>query len=188
MTVEADGVRIDTGDSTVFADRLVFCQGSDGRSGNPYFDWVPFACAKGELLTIDCPAMKDETRILNGPAWMAPTPGAAAEAGTFRAGSTYARDDLTHTPTAAGRAAIEEKLRQMLKVDFTVTCHTAAIRPIIAYSRALIGTHPTHSRIGFFNGLGSKGSLNGPLIAERLAAHLEDRRPLEQEFDLLKNP
>jgi glycine oxidase len=187
VTVETDGVRIDTGDGTVFADRLVFCQGPDGRSGNPFFDWVPFACAKGELLTIDCHAMEDETRILNGPAWMAPTPGATATARTFRAGSTYARDDLTQTPTAAGRAAIEEKLRQMLKVDFTVTCHTAAIRPIIAYSRALIGMHPTHSRIGFFNGLGSKGSLNGPLIAERLAAHLEDGEPLEHEFDLLKN-
>jgi glycine oxidase len=185
VTTDTNCVRVRTGDKTIIADRLIFCQGADGRSGNRFFDWVPFACAKGELLTIDCPAMKTETRILNGTAWMAPTPDSIA--GTFRAGSTYIHDDWSKTPTTAGRAAIEGKLRRLLNVNFTVTGHTAAIRPIIAYSRALIGMHPTHTRVGFFNGLGSKGSLNGPFIAEKLAAHLEENAPLEHELDLLKN-
>lgn len=182
---QSDAVHVETGTESLIADRLIFCQGPDGRKGNPFFDWVPFTCAKGEILTIDCPAMRHESRILNGAGWIAPVPGAAP--GTFRAGSTYGHDDLTKDPTPEGRAVIEAKLKKLLKVDFSITSHAAGIRPIIERSRALIGMHPTHQRIGFFNGLGSKGSLNGPYIAEQFAAYLEDGAALEHDLDLLKN-
>lgn len=180
-----DSVQIAAGSETITAHRLIFCQGPDGRHGNPFFDWVPFTCAKGEILTITCPAMESEERILNGGGWMAPVPGASP--GVFRAGSTYVHDDLSKEPTAAGRDAIIQKLKHLLKVDFTVTAQAAGVRPIIERSRALIGMHPSHQRIGFFNGLGSKGSLNGPFIAEQFAAHLEDGAALEHDLDLLKN-
>ena len=186
-TIDAgeNAVSVRLGPDTLIASRLVFCQGPDGRHGNPFFDWVPFRCAKGEILTVKCPDLRDENRILNGSGWLAPIPGDAP--GFFRAGSTYVHDDLTNMPTEAGRAAIEAKLRGLLKAEFCVTGHTAAVRPIISRSRALIGLHPKFKRIGFFNGLGSKGSLNGPAIAEKFAAHLEEGTPLEEPFDLLKN-
>lgn len=181
----ADSVRIRMNAHTLVARRLVFCQGPDARRGNPWFDWVPFRCAKGEILEVNCPALCGEQRVLNGAAWLAPVPGGVP--GTFRAGSTYAHDDLTPLPTNAGRAAIEARLRTLLKGAFEVTGHVAAIRPIIHRSRALIGMHPSQPRIGFFNGLGSKGSLNGPCIAGKFAAFLEEGVPVEDAFDLLQN-
>ena len=170
---------------TLCVGRVIFCQGPDARTGNPFFDWVHVRPTKGEILTIRCEALQDERRILNGPCWLAPVVG--VDSGIFRAGSTYAHDDFAAVPTAAGRHAIEEKLKSFLKAEFEISDHVAALRPIIFRSRALVGLHPNQERLGFFNGLGSKGSLNGPAIAEHYAAHLEEGRPLAPEFDLLQN-
>jgi len=184
VRLERNCVAVDGAKATVTAHRLVFCQGPDARYGNPFFDWVPFRCAKGEILTIRCEAMAAEKRILNGPGWLAPIPNTP---GFFRAGSTYGHQDLTNTPTPEGRRAIEEKLRQLLRVDFEVVDHKAAVRPVIQHSRALAGLHPSHSRLGFFNGLGSKGALNAPALAARFVSHLEDGAPLDNDLDLQKN-
>ena len=175
------------GGNSLFASRLVFCQGPDGRRDNPFFDWVPFNCAKGEILTLACPELaRFGPRIHVGNGWIAPFPN-GARSPLFRAGSTYSHGELSPEPTQAGREAIEVKLRSMLKVDFEVIDHVAGVRPIIRNSRAIIGMHPTHDRIGFFNGLGSKGSLNGPAIAAHFADHLEGAAPIDSELDLLQN-
>ena len=180
----SNAVEVDSDRGQILCRKMLFCQGADARRMNPYFDWVPFNCAKGEILTIRCEALAGEQRVLNGPGWIAPAPGSPD---LFRAGSTYTHRDLTPIPTREGRQAIEEKLGTLLRVDFEVVDHRAAIRPIIRHSRALAGLHPTHSSLGFFNGLGSKGSLNAPALAAKLVAHLEQRQPLDNEIDLLQN-
>jgi glycine oxidase len=184
IDAQSDRVVIETRGGAVSAERVVFCQGPDGQRGNPFFDWVPFNCAKGEILTVECEALRDEHRVLNGPGWLAPLPG---QPGVFRAGSTYAHSDLSNTPTSEGRGSIEDNLRRLLKAPFETVDHAAAVRPIIRRSRALAGMHPTHTRVGFFNGLGSKGTLNAPAIAEKFVAQLEDGIPMDHELDLLRN-
>lgn len=183
IEVTYEGVRW----KNIEAGRIVFCQGWEGNR-NRFFDWVPFRSAKGQILDLECPAAMTETRIINRAGWLLPLGG-----GKFRAGATYEWDFSDVEATAIspeGRGEVEKKLKGMLKVPYQVTGQRAAVRPVIRESRALIGLHPAGelaNRVGFFNGLGSKGVLNGPFFAAQLADHLVKGAPLDPEVDLRKN-
>ncbi len=183
IAVSRDGVRW----KNIEAARVIFCQGWEGNR-NRFFDWVPFRNAKGQILDLECPEAASEERIINRAGWLLPVGG-----GRFRGGATYEWDFPDAEATGIsdeGRSVVEAKLAAMLRVPFTVVGQRAAVRPVIRESRALIGLHPAadlFGRVGFFNGLGSKGVLNGPFFARQLAEHLVNGTPIESEVDLQKN-
>ena len=179
---------------SVEADRVVFCQGWEGNR-NRWFDWIEYRHAKGEILDLELhePAIGSEQRIINREGWLLP----AGEPGEnrWRAGSTYewdfSPDEATET-SVEKQEEIARKIGAMFRrpVAFKVTGHRAGVRPIIRESRGLIGVHPSlelHGRVAFFNGLGSKGVLNGPFLAHQLAEHLVNGAPIEEEVDLRRN-
>jgi glycine/D-amino acid oxidase-like deaminating enzyme len=187
IDVSAGGVKW----KNIEADTVVFCQGWEGNR-NSFFDWIPFRSAKGEILDLECEGDlpgDDTERIINRAGWL------LRSGNLFRAGSTYDWDTTladAHKTTDAGKVEILEKVGAMFrrKPEFRVTAHRAAVRPIIRESRGLIGVHPApelHNRVAFFNGLGSKGVLNGPFIARQLAEHLVNRAPIEEVLDLRQN-
>ena len=180
VTAGDDSVTVHT-PQPVTARHLIFCQGWEAAA-NPFFPWVRWKSAKGEILTLHAPAL-NEQRIINCGGWLLPL----GRGGLFRAGSTYAWDDFTTATTAAARTQIEDRLHRLIRVPFTITAQEAAIRPIINESKALIGQHPSHPRLAFFNGLGSKGVLHAPFFASQLAALLVDATPVEYEVDVQKN-
>jgi glycine/D-amino acid oxidase-like deaminating enzyme len=149
---------------------------------HPLFDWVPFQSALGTILTAKA-HLKGERRILNRGCWVIPRAD-----GTLRAGSTYEwsfPDPPAGSPSMI--ADLETKLRDFLAVPVELLGSQSAVRPIIKGRQALLGAHPSHPRVLFFNGLGSKGSLRSPWLARHLAEHLLDGRPLDPEFDLQAN-
>lgn len=160
---------------------LVFCQGHEAAA-NPFFSWVRWKSARGDILTLRIPGLT-ENRIIHRGGWLMPL----GDGLHWRAGSTYFWDDLDAGPSASGRALLEERLRGLLRLPFTVTDHQAGVRPIIRESKALMGRHPARPSLAFFNGLGSKGTLHGPLCAAKLAEHLALGAPLEDCFDLRAN-
>ena len=177
VTPADDGVTV----AGLRARHLIFCQGHEAAQ-NPFFPWLRWKSAKGEILTLHAPALP-EHRIINRGGWLLPL----GRDGLFRAGSTYAWDDFTATPTAAARGIIESRLRALLRVPFSITTHHVGIRPIINESKAVIGQHPVYRRLALFNGLGSKGVLHAPFFAAQLAALLVDGTPVEYELDICRN-
>lgn len=169
-----------TSAGTIHARTIVFCQGHEA-SRHPHFSWLRWKSAKGEILDLSIPDLPGD-RILNRSQWLLPL-----GHGRFRSGSGYAWDDLTTSPTESGRRAIEAQLARLITVPWQVTGHSAAVRPIIRESRAIIGRHPAHPQLAFFNGLGSKGVLHAPWFAAQLADHLITGRPPEYEADLCRN-
>ncbi len=181
--IDPSAIRADAGGVTwedVRATHVVFCQGHRGAE-NPFFDWVPFKSAKGEILEVEIPGFHQK-RILNSGGWLLPVGG-----GRFRAGSTYSWDPLDTEPTKWGERRIGRNLRRIVEPRYKVVGHEAAVRPIINASRVLMGRHPSHERVAFFNGLGSKGVLNAPTYADLLAAHLIQGAPIDNDVDLRKN-
>lgn len=159
----------------------VFCEGFSAAA-NPLFDGVPFKPAKGEVLTLRCASLEGR-RILNrGGVWVLP-----AGDGLFRAGATYAWGETDTAPTAAGRAEIEGRLARLIELPYEVVDHVAGVRPVIRASKLVMGLHPAEARIGFFNGLGSKGVLTAPYFAAQFAAHLCGEGEIDPEVDLRKN-
>jgi glycine oxidase len=135
----------------------------------------PHRCAKGEILTVR--AGWDEGRIVVAAGgWLVPVGG-----GHFRTGSTYEWHDLDERPTVDGRRRIEERLRVMVGGDYEVVDHVAGVRPILRRSMPLIG--PAASG-WVFNGLGSKGSLYAPGMADRLARWMAEGEEPEAELDV----
>ena len=176
VTIEKDGVSV----GGRRARYLVSCEGY-GATRNPYFSWVPFKAAKGDILTVRFHSAVPDRCIHRG-IWIAPTAGPDV----FRVGSTYDWDTLDQVPSAPARAEIEGKLQEFFHVPYTVLNHQAAVRPVIRESKALIGLHPAHDRLGYFNGLGSKGSLHAPWFAHAFTRFLVEGTPLPEGSDLRK--
>ena len=159
----------------------LFCEGISG-STNPLFEWVPFKPAKGEILTLAIPGL-DQQRIVNcGGVWLLPVGD-----NTFRCGATYDWGCSDPKPTAEGRKLIEQRLGRFLELPYEVIDHQAGIRPVVRKSRLLCGMHPSRNRIGFFNGLGSKGVLNAPFFAGNFADFLCGTASIDPEVDLCGN-
>ena len=172
----ADDIRV-AGHRTL---TLISCEGY-AATRNPYFSWVPFKAAKGDILTVRFQAPLPPHSLHRG-IWIAPT----ADPAIFKIGSTYDWENLDQRPSAPARAQIERKLQEFFHVPYHVLDHHAAVRPIIRESQAAIGLHPTHDRLGYFNGLGSKGSLLAPWFAQCFTDFLVRAIPLPDHVDLRK--
>lgn len=160
----------------VSASCLVFCEGWQAR-GNRFFDWVPMRPTGGTILDLTIPDLAGEERIINRGAWLLPLGG-----GRFRCGSTYSGQVLPEPDHA--RSEILGKLGNITSAPVEVTGQRQAFRPTIRRSQVFMGLHPAHPRIAFFNGLGSKGVVNGPWHARALVSHMLHRDPLPLEADL----
>lgn len=160
---------------------VIWAQGWSAEK-HPLFSWVPFQSARGTILTVQA-EMQGERRILNRSCWLLPRPD-----GSLRAGSTYEwKFEDANIPDPAQVAQLEANLHSLLKVPAAITAAQTAVRPIIKNQQALMGTHPSHPRVAFLNGLGSKGSLRSPWLARHLIEHLLDAKPLDPELDLQRN-
>jgi glycine oxidase len=174
LVVTADGVAVPS--QRLSATRVVFCDGIAART-NPWLAGLRFNPARGEILTLRVPGL-DEDRVIHGGIWL------ARQAGDqYRVGATYDWKDLNAGPTTAGREELEAKLRSLLRLPFEIIGHDAAVRPILHHLPPVAGFLPDNPRIGCFNGLGSKGSLQAPLFARQLAEHILQGASLDAEVD-----
>lgn len=159
----------------------IFCIGWEAAR-HPWFDWVPFQSARGTVLQVTADT-GGETRVVNNGCWLLPRGD-----GTLRVGPTYELNfDQPNTPAPETIAALETRLRGLLKNRYDITGSQTGVRPIIARREALIGTHPARPGIAFMNGLGSKGVLRAPWVARQLIEHLLDGKSIEPELDLAGN-
>lgn len=172
----------------VLATRIILCQGVYGLSdlgaerceSSSWFDDVEHRSAKGEILTLKIKNLDGGIRYhANG--WLAPRGN-----GEWKAGASYDWGSLDSVPTEDGRKEVLARLRTWLSedVDIDVVAHSAGVRPIIRSSRPVIAFHKERSEVGFFNGLGSKGTLMAPAVAEHLAMYLCGECELDEELAL----
>ena len=157
---------------------VISCEGY-AAAQNPYFAFVPFNAAKGDILTLRFDAPLPAHSLHRG-VWLAPS----TDSQVFRLGASYDWTQLDDVPDPEAGAVLEEKLKAFLHVPYRVVDHSAAVRPIVRESKALIGFHPVNRRLGFFNGLGSKGSLHGPWFAKEFSRCLVAGSAVPAEFDV----
>jgi glycine/D-amino acid oxidase-like deaminating enzyme len=123
-----------------------------------------FQQAKGEILALRIPGLAERRTIHHG-LWLAHW-----RDDLFRAGATYSWNDPDDSPSEAGRNEIETRLKMFLKLPFETVGHHAATRPIA------IDRKPIVERLAnghwALNGLGSKGALLAPRLAQQLAEAL----------------
>jgi glycine oxidase len=156
---------------------IIMCRGFR-ESGSALFPRISFQFLKGQLLQVRIPALKTDGIIL-GSGYLVPK-----NETEYLFGATHERELSDEMCTGAGKSELEIKLHEMFTTPFTVTGHLAGVRPTIRDHRPVLGLHPQHPRIAVFNGLGSKGSMQGPWLAEQLVQLLETGKPLMREIDV----
>lgn len=163
----------------------IFCLGWQGADV-PWFKWVPFQSARGSIITAQAEGLDGEHRVVNSSGcWLLPR----ADGG-LRIGPTYEPQfDRTapHQPDPERLAGLREKVNRLVLPPVHWQEVQTAVRPIIKRAKWVVGRHPQHPQIGFFNGLGSKGALRAPWAARHLMDHWLDGSPLEPELDLRQN-
>ncbi|MDT4288373.1 FAD-dependent oxidoreductase [Methylomonas sp. MO1] len=157
----------------IYPRHIVFCEGYQSVS-NPWFKYLPFQLAKGEIL--GCESRQDiQQQILNYGHWLIPL-----GAGRFKTGATFDTNQLDNLPTQAAKTALLASLRAVCpqQRSLDVYQHRAGIRPATQDKQPFIGTHPRHSQLHIFNGFGAKGSLAIPWYAARFADYLQQNAGL----------
>lgn len=123
--------------------------------------------AKGEILTIRCDDDLPHCVIHAAGIWVAP-----CGEKLYRIGATFDRDRIDNRPTLAGRDWLLDRLGQFLPGPVEVINHQAAVRPIAAGRRPVARRLADQPKVAVLNGLGAKGVLWAPSLAENLAQEL----------------
>ncbi|UOQ75848.1 FAD-binding oxidoreductase [Hymenobacter sp. 5516J-16] len=164
LVAQPDGSLIYAG--RVQAQHVVCCEGA-AAVHNPYFQWLPITPNQGEVLDVECAGLP-ELEVLNKGAYVVPL-----GEHRFRVGATYRWPPFAEGITAEARQELSQRLHDMTDQSFRVTGQRAGVRPAVRDRKPLLGTHPALPNVHIFNGLGSKGVMMAPRLAQVLADWLE---------------
>ncbi|TYC12741.1 FAD-binding oxidoreductase [Bizionia gelidisalsuginis] len=181
-TFDFEGLTINTSAvsyKNITAKHIVFAEGY-GVVNNIFFPRVSLKEAKGELLTIHAPALKIDY-ILKASVFIIPKGN-----DLYTVGSTYNWTDKTNAVTETAKEQLLSKLKPLINCPFKVVEQSAGIRPTVSNRRPIIGSHPEYKNVHIINGLGTRGVLIGPYVAEKLYEAIENKGAIAQEIDYLR--
>lgn len=156
---------------------IIFAEGYQGRF-NPYFDYLPFSFAKGEVLKIESEDLQVDG-ILNKGGQIIPLGG-----NQFNVGSTFKWNDMEDTNTEEGKAALIKKFEKTSLADYRIISQIAGIRPTVKDRRPFLGASKKAQSVFVFNGMGTKGISLSPYFANHLIVHIETQNALNKEVDI----
>ncbi|UTW67997.1 FAD-binding oxidoreductase [bacterium SCSIO 12643] len=152
----------------IFAQNIIFCEGV-GVVRNPWFNWLPMQQFKGEVIEIYAPELEID-RLLNRGVFVLPL-----GEGKFKIGATHDWKHVDENITEEGKKELTDKLDKILNVDYQIISHHAGLRPATRDRRPFIGAHPEMKNMFVLNGLGSKGVIMIPWLADVFIKGLKDK-------------
>ena len=159
------------------AKNIIFAEGF-GVHANPFFNDLPLDGTKGELLIIKAPNLHLDV-VIKSSVFILPI-----GKDLYKVGATYDWKDKTNNPTEEGKKELVDKLKELISCDFEIVEHFAGVRPTVKDRRPLVGTHPIHPQLHVLNGLGTRGVMLGPYLANQLFQHIDNGAPLENEINI----
>jgi len=159
------------------SNKIIFSEGFGVRQ-NPFFNYLPIDGTKGELIIINAPKLNSEV-IIKSSVFIIPIGN-----NNYLVGSTYAWDDFNNDPTINAKNKLLNKLDKLILCPYKVVYQRAGIRPTVVDRRPLVGKHKFHENLYILNGLGSRGVLIAPTVANALINFIEDKLPLQKEINI----
>lgn len=161
------------------AQKIIFCEGQQAQH-NPYFNYLPFVLAKGEVLIVKIPDYHSEKMLKHG-VFIVPLQDETYWIGATNEWPAYYN---TESPTVANKTKLLDKLNQAIHCPFEIVEHKAAVRPTVKDRRPFLGLHPKWKSLAIFNGLGTKGASLAPFWASHFCDFLVHQKDLEKEVDI----
>ena len=159
------------------SNKIIFSEGFGVRQ-NPFFNYLPIDGTKGELIIINAPKLNIEV-IIKSSVFIIPIGN-----NNYLVGSTYAWDDFNNDPTINAKNKLLNKLDKLVLCPYKVIYQRAGIRPTVVDRRPLVGKHKSYENLYILNGLGSRGVLIAPTVANALINFIEDKLPLQKEINI----
>lgn len=161
------------------AKNIVFAEGFS-MLNNPYFNYLPLDGTKGELLYVKIPDLK-LTKIVKSNIFIIPIGN-----DVYKIGATYNWEDKTDDVTQAAKSELLQGLEQLIDCPYQVLEHFAGVRPTVKDRRPLVGCHYKHKNVHLLNGLGTRGVLLAPYLAQKLFLNIENNVPLDPNINVAR--
>lgn len=164
-------------------DKIIFCEGWEGMN-NPLFAAMPFQVTKGEVLVLRLPEMPQENIIKKKVSFV------PLGDHLFWVGATNYWEFKDVHPSEEGKSWLKTEIETIIEPPYEIVDHLAAIRPTIRHRRPIIGfpasieANNSGSRIGIFNGFGTKGTSLVPYWAQQFVRSLLGDRVLDESVDV----
>ena len=159
------------------ATRIVFAEGY-GIKENPFFKTLPLVGNKGEYLIIKAPDLQ-LTAALKSSFFVVPLGD-----DTYKVGASFNWTDKDTKASTEAREELIEKMKTLLTCEYEIINQEVGIRPTTKDRRPLLGIHPEYLQLAVLNGLGTRGVMASPLLANYLFNFLEKGIALPAEVDI----
>jgi glycine/D-amino acid oxidase-like deaminating enzyme len=159
------------------AERVIFCEGHLGKT-NAIHHEIPVTPTKGEVIHVSIPGLNAQ-EVINGPVYLAPLGN-----DLYVCGATFNPGKNDEHISQEGKNELADKLQAMISLPFRIESQFAGVRPAGKDRKPLIGVNTLNDRIAYLNGTGSKGVLYAPMLAKKLANHLENGTEIPAELDI----
>jgi glycine oxidase len=151
--------------NNIRAKSIIYCNGV-GSMRSKFFQDLPFAPVKGEILDIEQEFLPEE--IINRGVFRISLPN-----GKIRLGSTYSWSDMDLRPTEGAKAELLDKLDKLVLIkEKKVIDHKTGMRPATKDRKPFLGKHPEYDNVYIFNGFGAKGVSLIPYYSKIMAKML----------------
>ncbi|MFM7566773.1 MAG: NAD(P)/FAD-dependent oxidoreductase [Flavobacteriales bacterium] len=146
-------------------EKIIFCCGYR-NSESPFFNGLPVQSTKGQLLLVSWDNGRDNTSY-HRKCFAIPKGDKR-----FKVGATFEWGDETLEPTKEAREKLLDDFKSISSDPLRVYDQVVGIRPTTPDRKPILGAHPTYPNLFIFNGLGTKGYLTAPYLADHFTRHL----------------
>ncbi|MFN3950974.1 MAG: NAD(P)/FAD-dependent oxidoreductase [Thermaurantimonas sp.] len=161
-------------------DGVIFADGIHGWQKNPWFPRTFMRPTRGDVLTVsDLP--DDWNFVLHFRHFVLPL-----GENQWKLGATYDFRHLAPHPNLLMANEMLNSLKSVAHVSPKVVETQAGIRPNTKDRRPMIGSHPRHPQLYFINGLGSRGVLMAPKLAEWLLINITDNITIPEDVNIAR--
>ena len=165
--------------NNIKAKKIVFAEGFS-MLNNPFFNYLPLDGTKGELLYVKIPNLKLNS-IVKSSVFIIPIGN-----DIYKVGATYNWQDKTDDLTDEAKNELIEGLEKLIDCECEIIEHVAGVRPTVKDRRPLVGAHYQYKNVYILNGLGTRGVLLGPYLADKLIQNIENNVPLDPNINVAR--
>uniref|UniRef100_UPI0039A41F9B NAD(P)/FAD-dependent oxidoreductase n=1 Tax=Ornithobacterium rhinotracheale TaxID=28251 RepID=UPI0039A41F9B len=158
-------------------DKIVFAEGTKVLQ-NPYFGFIPVVPNKGQVLKVRTEEPLPHA-IVKSKCFLMPI-----GESEYYVGATYNREFQNEEATLEDRQKLQEQLEHFYTKRYQIIDEKVGTRPTVPDRRPIIGQHPAHPALYVLNGLGTRGTFNGPAMAKALYEAIEQGAEIDPQINI----